>query len=268
MATDIFDAFEESPDSGNATLSDGEGTLSIVAKTDKGTVRKSNQDAIGAQFNSMHDGALLVVADGMGGHEHGEYASCLTVDELLSAYQQGKLQTEQSIQKLFRRLDSAIKKKYDNCGTTCVMAIIDTDGIRIANIGDSRAYLLRGGQLRQLTHDDSLVQDLLDKKRITEKQAATHPRRNVLTKALGHGKKVEATFTYAALMEDDVVMLCSDGLHGSVSDEQIIEILSQQSELGTIADSLIGLALAQGSTDNASVAIAQHTNERSAVIAS
>jgi len=208
---------------------------------------------------------LAIVADGMGGHQAGDVASQLAVDTFREAMkelpdeltaEQAKTLLRQAIleanQVVFEL--AAQNEHYHNMGTTVVAALLaDGFGV-IAHIGDSRAYKLRDGEIRQLTEDHTLVNELAKSGQISAEEAANHPRRNVLTRALGTDAQVEVDVKGFAWKPGDVLLLCSDGLYSMVSDREMLETLeAAELDLDGKADRLIELALEAGGDDNVTV---------------
>lgn len=232
-------------------------TIRSVARSDVGLVRKGNEDS------GYAGPRLLAVADGMGGHAAGEVASSATIDELLhveNSFTDGDPLNE---------LDSAVVAANDRIrqlvlddpdregmGTTLTALLWTGADIRLAHIGDSRAYLLRDGTLRQLTHDHTFVQTLIDDGRITPDEAGVHPARSLILKALDGKPDPELDLEILEVRPGDRFLVCSDGLSGVVSDETLRDTLSQQSELGKAADALVELALRGGGPDNITVVVA------------
>ena len=229
--------------------------LDYAARTDRGLIRSSNQDSVYAGDN------LLVVADGMGGHAAGDMASRLVVtafEPLDSRDSGGDL--VRALAKATRDGNAAIadvvhdNPELDGMGTTVTALLFDGGRLGMAHVGDSRAYLYRAGVLHQLTHDDTFVQSLIDDGRITQEEAAHHPQRSLLLRAL-NGTEVDPSLTVREVSVGDRYLICSDGLPGVVSAEAIAEALADPGP-GAAADSLIQLALVGGGPDNITVIVA------------
>jgi len=245
-------------------------TFACVALSDIGVIRKINEDACIAIIGEHNESALLVVADGMGGHTRGSIASGLAIKLFTDMWSKGRLRKDKrkNLVRAYRKIDSSIHKKLhgNKGGTTCTAAIIEGDTMTITNVGDSRAYLFRKRKLMRLTKDDSLVQALIDKGRISEADASTHPKRSVILKSLGSGEQHEPSMCEASLLESDLIMLCSDGLCGTLSDEQLESLLvaglanmhnstSLTAALNRLCQTLIIAAIESGSTDNITVVL-------------
>ncbi|PRX47789.1 protein phosphatase [Prauserella shujinwangii] len=229
--------------------------LRYAARSDRGLVRSSNQDSVYAGPR------LLALADGMGGHAAGEVASKVVIaslapldddepgDDLLSQLREAVAQGNAAISELV-----ANDPDLDGMGTTLTAVLFSGSRLGLVHVGDSRAYLLRGGQFSQITRDDSFVNELLEQGRITEDEAATHPQRSLLLKALT-GHEVEPSFTVREARAGDRYLLCSDGLSGMVSNETLAEAM-QIPDPQECADRMIELALKGGGTDNVTVIVA------------
>ncbi len=222
----------------------------IYTKTNKGLVRQSNQDSLLIAHNTYG------VADGMGGHKGGETASRVAVQvvkEQLSGKQPDAALLSAAFSAANERVYEMQKKNADlsGMGTTMTLLWETDDKMLIAHVGDSRAYLLRDGELKQQTEDHSVVAELLRNKIITSEMALTHPYRSVITRALGTDPTVETDIYNVEKKLGDLWLVCSDGLYNMVSDEQISEVLT---ELPTekAADKLLELAIDHGGHDNIS----------------
>ncbi|MBE6798703.1 MAG: Stp1/IreP family PP2C-type Ser/Thr phosphatase [Ruminococcaceae bacterium] len=234
--------------------------MNIHGKTDKGILRHSNQDAF--SFGTFEDGAAwAVVCDGMGGANGGNIASEMAVENLSASLQSGYRlnMTEMSIKNLLTSAVNAANVKVfckaredvslAGMGTTVVAVLILGNTAYIAHAGDSRAYVYSDGRLLQLTRDHSIVQRLVEEGNITWDEAKVHPRKNVITRALGVEESVEVEFTVADLPEKASLLICTDGLTNYTSNEELIEILSSE-PLETVTERLIEAANNNGGGDN------------------
>ncbi|WEK56351.1 MAG: Stp1/IreP family PP2C-type Ser/Thr phosphatase [Candidatus Cohnella colombiensis] len=231
-----------------------------------GKVRQINEDQ--AWFGQVNGHALAaIVADGMGGHRAGEVASGLTVNSIVESLQNWDnfelgADAIPSLREIIRTANTTVfetaslNEQYHNMGTTVVMAMISQGSGLIGYIGDSRAYRIRSGQLEQLTEDHTLVNELTKSGQLSLEEAAQHPRRNVLTRALGTDPEVAIDVQVIDWQIGDRLLLCSDGLSGMVEDE-LIQATLEQSELNLEqqAERLIELALEAGGDDNITVII-------------
>jgi protein phosphatase len=229
------------------------------ARTDVGRTRDHNEDSYGVGEGELVErfGELLVVCDGMGGHAAGEIASRVAVDTILSDYYAVDAEERNGV--LEQAFSHANEQIYasgrGSMGTTGVAALLYHDALHIANVGDSRAYLIRDGEIRQLSRDHSFVSDQVAAGLITPEQARSSPHRNVITRALGYQSEVSVDLFRWPLQVGDIILLCSDGLHGLVSDEEIAEIAIAHPADEAI-DRLIGLANERGGSDNITVVLA------------
>jgi PPM family protein phosphatase len=228
------------------------------ARTDVGRTRSHNEDCygLGSEEQARAKGHLLVVCDGMGGHAAGEVASRIAVDTILGSYYRNEDPDRASaLEESFLQANAAVYTQgRGTMGTTGVAALLYDDALHVANVGDSRAYLIRDGALRQLTQDHSFVAEQVAAGLLTPDQARYSVHRNVITRALGYQPEVVVDVTRWPLRGGDIVLLSSDGLHGLVEDAEI-EVLAAQNELEPLVDHLIDLANARGGSDNITVAV-------------
>lgn len=219
--------------------------------TDIGRVRERNEDSV------LVEPPLYVVADGMGGHRGGDVASQIAVEtmERLETDDRGSLadHVRDANRAVWER--SVEDQRLTGMGTTVTAIRIDGESIALAHVGDSRAYLLREGLLRQLTTDHTLVARMVQSGEITEEEAEVHPHRNVMTRALGTDERVEVDEESLLLQDDDVLLLCSDGLYGMVTEDQIQAILEHSDAPQQAADRLVKAANRAGGVDNISVVV-------------
>ena len=229
--------------------------LRYAARSDRGLVRANNED-------SVYAGArLLALADGMGGHAAGEVASQLVIAAL------AHLDDDEPGGDLLSKLDAAVRDgnsaiaahveadpELDGMGTTLTAILFDGNRLGLVHIGDSRGYLLRDGELNQITKDDTFVQTLVDEGRITAEEAHSHPQRSLIMRALT-GHEVEPTLIMREAKAGDRYLLCSDGLSDPVSHDTILDAL-QIPDVAESADRLIELALRGGGPDNVTVVVA------------
>jgi serine/threonine protein phosphatase PrpC len=223
-----------------------------VTRTDTGRQRSGNEDSAYARA------PLFVVADGMGGARGGEIASQLAVQ----AFERG-LDGQGSVEeRMIARVQEVNAQIYERAlqehglsgmGTTLTAAYLDDARVVVAHVGDSRCYMFRAGELRRLTEDHSLVEELRRQGKLTEEQAAEHPQRSIITRALGPEPTVEVDTFRCPARAGDVLLLCSDGLTSMVSEERIAEILATAGGLDAAADALIRDANAAGGRDNITV---------------
>lgn len=238
--------------------------MKAYAKTDIGSKRSMNQDYM--YCNTEPVGSfknLLIVADGMGGHRAGDYASRLCVETMVQSLEKSAHKTPVS---LFEEAVTAANKavfeesashvEYEGMGTTVVACTLEENTLYIANIGDSRLYLIRDG-IEQITDDHSLVEEMVKQGNITESEARIHPQKNIITRALGINEEVQADFFEIDVEQGDVIMLCSDGLSNMIEDEDMEYIVKNSDTLQTAAESLVARANENGGNDNITVVLAE-----------
>lgn len=239
-------------------------------RSDIGRVRHVNEDQ--SWVSQLNNGiTLAIVADGMGGHQAGDVASQKAVDAFRSMLEQSAAKADLSVQEGKMLIRQAItqaneavfelasrNENYHNMGTTIVAALVKKDNAIIGHVGDSRAYKITEGVIKQITFDHTLVNELVKSGQLSEEEAAHHPRRNVLTRAVGTDSHVEIEVQAIEWSPQDVLLLCSDGLSNMVSDQQILQtIMTEKLELDAKADHLIQLALHAGGDDNITVVLLQ-----------
>jgi len=232
--------------------------------TDIGKLRRQNEDNVLVHSESP---MYAIVADGMGGHNAGEVASKLAIDTisevLNTAPKKKKIDFEDKLRDAFVL---ANKKIYDyaeenskllGMGTTTVTAVIHNKKLFIGNVGDSRAYIIKDGEIRQISIDHSYVWQLVMRGDITEHQAKRHPKRNYITRAMGTEKFV-AVDTFVEDYNGGVVLLCSDGLSNLVENNEMKNLISEYDDLQKAAEALVALANERGGNDNITVALLEN----------
>lgn len=243
--------------------------LAVRAATDVGLKRPHNEDSFGVWVPEdpadEPRGALLVVADGMGGALAGEVASRLAVDCLIRRHREScdldPLEClRRSIEAANRTIheQSQVDPEMRGMGTTCTAVVVREGEMFLAHVGDSRAYVVRRGGIRQLTGDHSLVAELVSRRYLTPEQARVDPRRNVVTRSVGVRDSVDVDVARLdeRLQPDDTLVLCTDGLHGPVEDSEIA-MLAAQPDLDRACRDLIELARERGGPDNITVVLAR-----------
>ena len=234
------------------------------SKTDIGLVRASNEDKALSLIDA--DGnVLLVVCDGMGGYMKGDFASKIATDVLSAGFVSKKkwlfpFQVSNWISKVIKSINYSVyteatdSENFKGMGTTLVMAIFFKDNIYIANIGDSRCYMLQDEKVEQLTRDQTYVQYLLSHNKISEDEKLTSKDRHALMNFIGKNKNVD--YEYKVVKnEKKTILLCSDGLYNNASDKQIFSALNSDERLDQKISTLIGIAKANGGTDNIAVSM-------------
>ncbi len=236
--------------------------MKYASKTDIGK-RIRNEDALRIPVADA-SAQLIAVADGMGGHAAGALASSLALEVLGSELAAISLSPDPigALKSAIQRANVAVFRKsqtdlsLSGMGTTLICALLSEKRYIAANIGDSRLYHYDGEALVQVSHDHSYVEMLVQAGSITREEARFHPQRNLITRAMGLGLRVEIDIFDREWRAGDMLLLCSDGLSGSVSDMQIQEILSAKTVLEEKCDALVALALENGGSDNITVVLA------------
>jgi serine/threonine protein phosphatase PrpC len=260
--------------------------VEVFGKTDLGRTRDHNEDRflvadLTRKAASLlpevrqHDigprGTLLVVADGMGGAAAGELASEMATDTIYDHLMKTwNAEDEVTPQRFAYRLKEAVEvanasihehakahPEVRGMGTTTTAAGVLNDHLYLTQVGDSRAYLIRGGQAHQITKDQSLMQRLVEAGELTEEEAAQSERRNIILQALGPDPKVKVDLTHQEVRRGDILVLCSDGLSGQVKKDEIAKVVTESKDLSAACDKLISLANERGGPDNITVVIAR-----------
>lgn len=249
--------------------------MQVAIKSDVGQRRTVNEDAAGYFLSQTHL-PLLVVCDGIGGHNAGDVASALALSYLGDRWNETAFtEIEDAYQWLIQTIQEANdaifqqSQEYDDLngmGTTLVAGVIVADQLLIANVGDSRAYLLRDNQLKQLTEDQSLVNMLLKSGEITPEEATNHPSKHVVTQSLGVTLNVDVDYVRAALRQGDQLLLCSDGLTDMLDAPAIQDVLAQTTNVDEQVDHIIEAANQAGGRDNITALIAQITVDEEGMV--
>ncbi|MGQ0508676.1 MAG: Stp1/IreP family PP2C-type Ser/Thr phosphatase [Myxococcaceae bacterium] len=249
--------------------------IEVAGNTHVGMKRNHNEDS----YLLLPDEALFCVADGMGGHSSGEIASKIAVDELAEFfkmtgrdqdatwpfkmdktrnYDENRLATAIKLanSRIFER--ACTESKYKGMGTTIVTVHFAGSHAYVGHVGDSRVYNCRAGVLKQITEDHSLLNDYLKAKKLSPEEIESFPHKNVIVRALGMKDTVQVDVGRLEPVENDVFMLCSDGLSGMVPDPQIQEVLAHAQSLEIACQQLIDMANAAGGTDNVSCILARY----------
>lgn len=239
--------------------------LRTAYKSDVGRVRTVNEDRVVVK-DGVAGGLLAIVADGMGGHQAGDTASQITIemveDSLRSAAGRlGEEEREALLVEAIRAANAKVfeiasgREHYRGMGTTVTVALADESSVLIGHIGDSRAYYINHEQFTQLTEDHTLVNELVKTGQLTPDEAAVHPRRNVVTRALGTEAEVDVDVTKRSWSPGDLLMLCSDGLTNKVPPEVLMRLLRSEDSLEEKSEKLVEYALEAGGDDNITVVL-------------
>jgi protein phosphatase len=248
--------------------------IEVAGQTDVGRKRAHNED----NFAILAEYGLYIVADGMGGHASGEVASQLAVDTMREffastaddpdrtwpykmdrdrGYEENRLLTGIKLSNL--RIFEAAKNnpKQKGMGTTICALFVSAEGVYTAHVGDSRVYRVRDGVMEQLTEDHSLLNDYMKMKQLTDEEIENFPHKNVIVRALGMKETVKVDTRFDAPRSGDIVLLCSDGLAGPVSEEDISRIIQSAPDITTAAAQLINKANENGGPDNVTAVLAR-----------
>src|SRR3954464_8812504 len=268
----------------------GDVIVSVFGRTDVGRTREHNEDAFAVADLSTDNqsllpevrrhvlgpkGTLFMVADGMGGAAAGEIASAMAVEVVLAEMREkwiggGSTDSEEFVRAIRRATVAANQQihsfagshsEYRGMGTTATVAGLLGDTLYVAQVGDSRAYLVRDGEFRQITKDQSLMQKLIEAGELTEEEAAQSERRNIILQALGPEPNIKVDLTFQTLRKGDTLLLCSDGLSGYVSKAALADVLTNEKDLIQACRRLIELANMNGGPDNITCIVARFDGE-------
>jgi protein phosphatase len=264
-----------------------EGTIEIVGRTDVGLIREHNEDSFligdlahGDAFSENGAGvlraeavpSLLMVADGVGGAASGEIASSLATqvvfeklrDRAANGALKGAVVVADALQQAVIAANTAIHehskadRTHHGMGTTATVGLVVSGLVYFAQVGDSRAYIVRNGAAKQMTKDQSLVQRMVDAGKLTPEQAERSEHRNIILQALGPEKAIVPEFTRDRLWNNDVLVLCSDGLSNQVSAAEIATMVGRHEDLEALSEALIQRALDTGAPDNVTVVVGRY----------
>ena len=251
--------------------------LSFGQLSDVGMVRSNNQDAAFCMLSSassdddLPDFGLFIVADGMGGYQEGERASAITVrtvvrhvlEEIFTPMLEQRMNDPERppiadvLREAVQQANKAVTTELSEGGTTATITVILGDLVYIAHVGDSRAYMITDDGIEQITRDHSLVQRLIELEQLTPEEAAEHPQRNVLYKAIGQSESLEVDTITRRLQPRARLLLCSDGLWNLVSEDTISEMVHQYPDPQEVCNQLVKLANERGGADNITVVLVQ-----------
>jgi protein phosphatase len=244
--------------------------MQIGVASDRGRKRDLDEDSLAiVQTQTVYESrvtkaSLLAVADGMGGHNAGEVASKKAIEGLIAAIV--PVLTKNSDQDICGVITSAIKKvnsvistyvqMHPECqgmGTTITCGVVSGPHVHIGHVGDSRAYMITGNTIRQITKDHSLVQEMIDQGQLSVDEARTHPQKHIITRAVGVDSELMVDIYSELLYGDDILLLCCDGLTDMLTDEEIVSIVNAHTDLQAMCDALVEAANEKGGLDNISV---------------
>ncbi len=233
--------------------------------TDTGAVRQQNQDAYHLSITE-HAPAIAVVCDGMGGAKAGNVASTLAVETFMDALREQRdrgADSEQALRTAVKEANdvvfyrASIDPDCQGMGTTMVAALLEGDSAFILNIGDSRCYHITGDGITKITRDHSVVEDLVARGQITPEEARLHPRKNLITRALGAEEYIRADLYQRRLAEGEYLLLCSDGLSNVVTDQEMLYEILHGGEPRDCCARLLQIAMDRGAPDNVTVVLLQ-----------
>lgn len=243
--------------------------MKVFAKSDLGKARDINEDAIYIPEEDLGIN-LYILADGMGGYQGGDVASQLAVTAARSYIKNNYEITFEEKEDILKLVNGSIEyanmvvaeraktdKKLNQMGSTLEVLLLIRNNAYIGHVGDSRAYIIRDGNIRKLTTDHSYIQKLINDGRITKAESTNHPDKNMITKAIGTEIVVEAELIHQKLNKGDIILLCSDGLTNLVSDNEILEIIKESFD-EDVAEKLVDKANSLGGTDNISVIVLKY----------
>ena len=242
--------------------------MQIYTRTDIGKVRKLNEDYMYAS-NANDKLKLFIIADGMGGYNAGEVASKIATESAKEYIQKNFEKSKSSKEEIENLIKDAIiyannevydkskkNKELSGMGTTIDICLIYNSKLYIGHVGDSRVYRIRKDFIRKITRDDSYVQTLIEDGTITKEQAFNHPRKNMITKAIGCDKTIEPTVYTKTFIKNDIIILTSDGLTNMLKDKEIFDLVKENDE--NIADILVDTANKNGGNDNITVIVVKN----------
>jgi len=231
--------------------------MSFSAKTHKGLVRKKNEDYFFVDENK----GLYVIADGMGGHNGGELASRMAVEYVAENFiiaadnHVKKSELDKLVKKIVQKSNEYVYQKskenseLEGMGTTLTLAVLRNDRVHLYHVGDSRAYMISSGEIKQLTTDHTLVEVLLKNGDITEEEAKNHPKKHIITRAIGSEELIIPDMYEYKIVEEDLLILCTDGVTNHIEEHEMLEIFRDKS-LDESCDTIIDLANERGGRDN------------------
>lgn len=240
--------------------------MECSVKSHKGMVREINEDYYSSITESPVFNAAFIIADGMGGHSAGEVASKMAVEYINEKMKENgeslsKGKIKEFIANVIHESNKIIYEKSSvpgpcaGMGTTLAIAIFLLDKLYMGHVGDSRIYIMRDGQIKQLTTDHSYVEELIKNGSLLRTEADKHPKKNIITRAIGCFEDIEADISVYDMLENDVFMLCTDGLTNMLTDEEILTVVNENHDPDIACDKLIDLANIKGGKDNITVAI-------------
>lgn len=238
--------------------------MNAWAITDKGLSRKENQDSYFSYCDDEKKIAILVVCDGMGGAKAGNVASELACETFVEEIKNGIADADSckpvSVAKMITsaisiansvvHATSVLQPEFNGMGTTLVATLVINGRAAVVNVGDSRAYHIKDDGIVQISRDHSVVQDMVERGELTQEESRTHPRKNLITRALGTSPNIECDIFYPEMSEGDYILLCSDGLSNLVNDQEILYEIRHGENIDDCGNNLLKIALDRGAPDN------------------
>jgi len=244
----------------------GSGVISLKygVKTDRGLRRELNEDNCNVLVGYSDVPACFVIADGMGGHKSGEVASKQAVDSVCSRLLNANWEIE-DISVLLKDIIASVNDELykfslldestQGMGTTLIISVLKNSKLFIGHVGDSRVYLIRDNSIQKITWDHSYIEELVKNGSITKDEAVNHPKKNVITRAVGYELDLQVDTYEIDVLENDKVLLCTDGLTNMLADDEILEIVSKTEDPQVTCDTLIENANNKGGDDNITVIV-------------
>ena len=236
--------------------------ITVCSKTDIGRKRSINQDCVyscAVPLGSLPN--LFIVADGMGGHKAGDYASAYAVNAIEREVdadenvEPGKILTNAIACANVEIFEKAKEEEFAGMGTTVVASTVIDSTLYVANVGDSRLYVIRGEEIKQITKDHSLVEEMIRVGELDRDEARFHPDKHIITRAVGAEPTVMVDFFEYELVEGDVVLMCSDGLSNMVADGDMLNIINKNKDVNDMATELVRVANHNGGKDNIGIVL-------------
>lgn len=244
--------------------------MKLFTRTDIGLVRSSNQDAVDGGLINDSNAMWAVLCDGMGGANGGNIASQTTIDVTkenigLFDFKGGEYQSESFLKEIVYNANSIVYHKQlknpelSGMGTTMELVMVNNKKAMITHVGDSRVYLIHNDEITQLTVDHSVVQELVNRGELTPEQAMVHPNKNFITRAVGVNPYIEVDFNEVPFDNDDIIVMCSDGLSNYISEQGILEFVRKY-KADELTNALVEEAKQHGGRDNITVAVLYANN--------
>jgi protein phosphatase len=241
--------------------------LKFGVKSDKGLIREKNEDSFNVIAGKKDVPVSFIIADGMGGHNSGEVASSMSVDYISNYIIEhpelfkDENTVEISIKKIVEAANEVIYRKSlevienSGMGTTLIMASVVNGKLFIGHVGDSRAYLIRNGVIKRITTDHSYIEELIKNGSLTREEADNHPQKHIITRALGCSDSITPDTYKCEIMENDIYILCTDGLTNMLSENDIKDIVEQNEDPAAASSKLVEKANSNGGADNITVIV-------------